>query len=179
MSAGERALEEFNSKLQEAVGQSEASKSEADRHNRILNETKFGVEHLAGKLSQLKAPRPPGPKPQGEISEEERILELLYLCEQKLVALSEELAGKDLDEIQREIEDHQFRNVIEGKLPTTNIRVKLPSAAASGQDEDEVGDDEAIFSRDNAKRATRELIDLQIKKKVATSSDDSKKTRKR
>ena len=179
VSTGERALEEFNNKLQESILQSETAKAEADRHNRILNESKSGVEHLAGKLSQLKAPRPPGPKPQGELSEEERTLELLYQCEQKLVALSEELAGKDLDEIQREIEDQQFRNAIEGKLPTTNIRVKLPSNATSGIEDDEVGDDEAIFSRDTAKRATRELIDLQTKKKVPPSSDDSKKTRKR
>ena len=178
MSTGERALEEFDLKLQESILKSETAKTEADRHNRILNETKSGVEHLAGKLSQLKTPRPPGPKPQGEVSEEERILELLYQCEQKLVALSEELAGKDLDEIQREIEDQQFRVAIEGKLPTTNIRVKLPSAATSGMEDDELGDDEAIFSRDNAKRATRELIDLQTKKKMAASSDD-KKTRKR
>ena len=179
VSTGERALEDFNVKLQESQQQREAAKLKADRYNRVLNETKSGVEHLAGKLSQLKASRPPGPKPQGDIGEDEKMLDLLYLCEQKLVALSEELAGKDLDEIQREIEDQQFRNAIEGKLPSTNIRVKLPSAVTSGMDDDEVGDDEAIFSRDMAKRATRELIDLQSKKKVAASSDDVKKTRKR
>ena len=113
------------------------------------------------------------------MGEDERTLELLYQCEQKLVSLSEELAGKDLDEVQREIEDQQFRNAIEGKLPTTNIRVKLPSAAASGFEDDEFGDDEAIFSRETAKRATRELMDMQVKKKQAVSSDDTKKTRKR
>ena len=46
-------------------------------------------------------------KPRLEPGSEEAVLELLSDCEQKLVSLVEELGSRDLDTIQREMEDEE------------------------------------------------------------------------
>lgn len=46
-------------------------------------------------------------KPKMELGSEEHILEQLSVTEQKLVNLAEELASRDLDTIQKEMEDKE------------------------------------------------------------------------
>ena len=48
-------------------------------------------------------------KPHMEPGSEEAILDLLSNCEQKLVSLVEELGSRDLDTIQREMEDEEVK----------------------------------------------------------------------
>lgn len=46
-------------------------------------------------------------KPKMELGSEEHILEQLSVTEQKLVNLAEELASRDMDTIQKEMEDKE------------------------------------------------------------------------
>lgn len=79
---------------------------------------------------------------------EEVIIEQLGDCEQKLVSLVEELGSRDLDTIQKEMEDEevrvifvpsnlitslvvQFRQTIEGGA-SANIRITLPKEGSQG-----------------------------------------------
>ena len=62
-------------------------------------------------------------KPQN-VSSDEIVLEQLSTAEQKLVTLSEELASRDLDTIHKEMEDEEFRQIVEGGV-AGNIKVEL------------------------------------------------------
>ena len=97
-----------------------------DTSGRLLGQVKTGVEHLAEKLKHVKTvsihlvswyliyqslslfqPHSHILKPRLEPGSEEAVLELLSDCEQKLVSLVEELGSRDLDTIQREMEDEE------------------------------------------------------------------------
>ena len=106
------------------------SETEADRACRLQAQVKSGVEHLSEKLQHLKTvrissfsigvlyanhitaylqPHTHVLRPRLDPSSEEYILEQLAECEQKLVALVEELSSRDLDTIQKEMEDEEVR----------------------------------------------------------------------
>lgn len=69
-------------------------------------------------------------KPKMEPSSDEFILDQLSTCEQKLVMLVEELSSRDLDTIQKEMEDHESCAAIADLVPSNNIRVTIPKTTS-------------------------------------------------
>ena len=81
------------------------SKQRQERTSRLLVDVKAGVEHLADKLQHLKAPKGHVPQAQLSPSSDQYILDMLGTCEQKLLKLMEDLGGKDIQDVMKEMED--------------------------------------------------------------------------
>ena len=60
---------------------------------------------MAGKLQYLKAPKGHVPKAQLTPGSDEYVLDLLGTIEQKLLKLMDELSGKDIQDVMKEMED--------------------------------------------------------------------------
>ncbi|CAH3140361.1 unnamed protein product [Porites evermanni] len=126
LSSGQRMLEEFQQRLAQEEKRNAEAKDRQERANKILVNVKAGIEHLADKLQHLKAPKGHVPQAQLSPTSDEYILDLLGTSEQKLLKLMDELGGKDINDVMKEMEDAEFRATMEGKLPQHNTRIKLP-----------------------------------------------------
>ena len=69
-------------------------------------------------------------KPKMDVSSDEFILDKLSTCEQKLVMLVEELSSRDLETIQKEMEDHESCSTMADLVPANNIRVTIPKTTS-------------------------------------------------
>uniref|UniRef100_A0A3P9MTL4 Coiled-coil domain containing 151 n=1 Tax=Poecilia reticulata TaxID=8081 RepID=A0A3P9MTL4_POERE len=99
---------------------------------------------------------------------DEFVLELLNQCGTKLWVLLEELEGKDMASVMKEIEEDEFFTTIEGRLPKTNTKVQLPYKPVKdiGKEESELREDELdIISRDALKRQSQLIIENNLSKK--------------
>ena len=65
-----------------------------------------------------------------DVSSDEFILDQLSTCEQKLVMLVEELSSRDLEIIQKEMEDHETCSAMADLVPANNIRVTIPKTTS-------------------------------------------------
>ncbi len=83
----------------------EESKQRQERSSRILVDVKAGIEHLADKLQYLKAPKGHVPQAQLTPGSDEYVLDLLGTTEQKLLKLMEDLGGKNIQDVMKEMED--------------------------------------------------------------------------
>jgi len=178
MSSGQRMLEDFQAKLAEEEKRCEESKQRQERSSRILVDVKAGIEHLAGKLQYLKAPKGHVPKAQLTPGSDEYVLDLLGTIEQKLLKLMDELSGKDIQDVMKEMEDLDFRTNLEHKLPQFNTRVRLPVATEKSivyDDDDDSGEDEDFLSRNAIKRVSMQIIDSKTKKHKARPRKKGKK----
>ena len=106
---------------------SQDAKQRQERSSRILVDVKAGIEHLADKLQHLKAPKGHVTQTQFSPASDDYILDSLATCEAKLLKLLDDLGGKDIQDVMKEMEDSEFRGNLEMKLPTYNTRVKLPA----------------------------------------------------
>ncbi|KAK1153927.1 coiled-coil domain-containing protein 151-like isoform X1 [Acipenser oxyrinchus oxyrinchus] len=168
LSSGQQVLEEFASHLRRGEAQR--------RCQRASGQTDPSPEHRAGwsgapgdKLQHVKIPRGHVPAAQLPPSSEEYVLELLSVSEQKLLQLLEELQGKELNDILKEMEEAEFNASIEGKLPAYNMRISLPESHKQDLfDEDEVSSDEDpdVISRAALKRQSQQIIDSRTKRKT-------------
>eukprot|EP00794_Sanderia_malayensis_P015955 gene15955-17560_t len=167
MSSGQRMLEEFQARLAEEERKCEEIKQRQERSSRILVDVKAGIEHLADKLQYLKAPKGHVPQAQLTPGSDEYVLDLLGTTEQKLLKLMEDLGGKNIQDVMKEMEDLDFRSNLENKLPQFNTRVKLPVAAERSivyDDDDDSGEDEDFLSRNLIKRTSQQIVDSKTKK---------------
>ncbi|XP_065068944.1 outer dynein arm-docking complex subunit 3-like [Rhopilema esculentum] len=167
MSSGQRMLEDFQAKLAEEEKKCEEAKQRQERSSRILVDVKAGIDHLADKLQYLKAPKGHVPQAQLTPGSDEYVLDLLGTIEQKLLKLMEDLGGKDIQDVMKEMEDLDFRSNLEHKLPQFNTRVKLPVATEKSivyDDDDDSGEDEDYMSRNAIKRESQQLVDSKTKK---------------
>lgn len=167
MSSGQRMLEDFQAKLAEEEKRCEESKKRQDRSSRILVDVKAGIEHLADKLQYLKAPKGHVPQAQLTPGSDEYVLDVLGTIEQKLLKLMEDLGGKDIQDVIKEMEDLDFRTNLEHKLPQFNTRVKLPVATEKSivyDDDEDSGEDEDFLSRTAIKRVSQQIVDSKTKK---------------
>jgi hypothetical protein len=172
MSAGQRMLEEVQSHLDEAKKRRSDSEVKADRAGRLLGQVKTGINHLSEKLQHLKAPHTHILKPHLEQGSEEAVIEQLGDCELKLVSLVEELSSRDLDTIQKEMEDEEFRQSIEGGT-SANIKIALPKETTpQGDLYDESDDDDEGTLREAMKRDTQQLVEQKTKKKPQEDEED-------
>uniref|UniRef100_A0A8C8JDM9 ODAD1 central coiled coil region domain-containing protein n=1 Tax=Oncorhynchus tshawytscha TaxID=74940 RepID=A0A8C8JDM9_ONCTS len=158
---GQQMLEDCKRHLQAEQGSRDAAKERLDWLTRTLNTVRAGVEHLSDKLQHIKL---------------EYVVELLSQSEQKLLLLQEELQGKDLAAVMKEMEEEEFHASIEGKLPHCNTRIKLPEAQRQDPyDEEESGDDEGdIITRAILKHQSQLIIDSKTKRKTRTKKKKGK-----
>uniref|UniRef100_A0A8K9XGX0 Outer dynein arm docking complex subunit 3 n=1 Tax=Oncorhynchus mykiss TaxID=8022 RepID=A0A8K9XGX0_ONCMY len=173
LSSGQQMLEDCKRHLQAEQGRRDATKERLDWLTRTLNTVRAGVEHLSDKLQHIKL----RPEPQLPPGSEEYVVELLSQSEQKLLLLQEELQGKDLAAIMKEMEEEEFHASIEGKLPHCNTRIKLPEAQRQDpyDEEEESGDDEGdIITRAILKHQSQLIIDSKTKRKTRTKKKKGK-----
>lgn len=178
MSSGQRLLEEYETNLKSIKEKEKEAKQKQKATSHILVDVKAGVEHLADKLQHLKAPKGQVPQAQLSPTSDEYILDLLGVCEQKLLKLVEELEGKDIQDVIKEMEDSEFRVSMEQKLPAHNTRVKLPAVnerVAGFDDDDDSGDDDDYLSRNAIKRNSQQIVDAKNKKHKARPKRKNKK----
>lgn len=167
LSSGQRMLEEFQQRLADEEKRCSDAKDRQERANKTLVNVKAGIEHLADKLQHLKAPKGHVPQAQLSPTSDEYILDLLGTCEQKLLKLTDDLGGKDISDVMKEMEDAEFRATMENELPQYNTRVKLPTTSdrmAVYDDDEDSGEDEDVLSRNAIKRYSQQLVDSKTKK---------------
>ncbi|XP_073244090.1 outer dynein arm-docking complex subunit 3-like [Porites lutea] len=177
LSSGQRMLEEFQQRLAQEEKRNAEAKDRQERANKILVNVKAGIEHLADKLQHLKAPKGHVPQAQLSPTSDEYILDLLGTSEQKLLKLMDELGGKDINDVMKEMEDAEFRTTMEGKLPQHNTRIKLPMTSdrlAVYDDDEESGEDEDVLSRNAIKRYSQQIVDSKTKKKTRKGKKKTK-----
>merc|ERR1712136_631755 len=99
--------------------------------------------------------------------QDEYVLDLLSVSEEKLLKLLEDLDGRELVDILRQMEEEEFHSSIENKLPSYNVRVALPAVAkhdSYDEDDDSGDDDTAAPTRADLKRRVQQIIDSKLKK---------------
>ncbi|XP_033997506.1 coiled-coil domain-containing protein 151-like [Trematomus bernacchii] len=166
LSSDRQMLEECELQLQAQQQRCDADKERLEWLVKALSTVQAGVEHLADKLQHITLRE----DTVAEVSpdSDEFVLELMTQCELKLKLLHEELRGKDVSAIMKEMEEEEFYVRIEGKLPEYNTRVKLPEDQSLDlfNDEDDSEEDEAdVMSREALKRHSQMIIESKSKKK--------------
>ena len=177
MSSGQKMLEEYEDKLKASEQKAKEAKHQQKNLSCSLVDLKAGIEHLADKLQFLKPAKNQVSASRISAMDDEYILDLLGVCEQKLLRLMEELCGKDIRDIIKEMDDTEFRSSMEAKLPDHNTRVKLPAAGGvvGFEDEDDSGDDDEYLSRNAIKRNSQQIVDSKTKKHKSRSKRKNKK----
>lgn len=168
MSSGQRLLEEFETHLTEEQLRQDATQDKLDKNSRILTDIKTGMDHLAKKLKQVKAPQSQVQKANISPASDEHVLDQMSQCEEKLMKLMEELdaSGKGMDDIIKEMEEEEFHNTAESRLPTYNTRVPLQTSHRDIYEVDsDSGDDEAILTRAVLKRQSQMVVDSKNKRR--------------
>uniref|UniRef100_A0A3B3VZ64 Outer dynein arm docking complex subunit 3 n=1 Tax=Poecilia latipinna TaxID=48699 RepID=A0A3B3VZ64_9TELE len=129
-------LEECEQQLQVQLQRRDADAERLANNVKALGAIRAGVEHLAGKLQDISLVKPFKSSP----TSDEFVLELLNQCGAKLWVLLEELEGKDMASVMKEIEEDEVKGEIR---------------------EDELD----IISRDALKRQSQLLIENNLSKK--------------
>ncbi|KAL6110535.1 odad3 [Pungitius sinensis] len=166
LSSDQQMLEECEMQLQAQQQRCDTSKERLDELVKTLGTVRAGVQHLADKLQHITLSEDTG----AEVSPDSDgfVVELMTQCELRLQLLLEELQGKDLAAILKEMDQEEFYVRIEGKLPAYNTRVKLPEEQSLDLfDEEENSEEEEadIISREALKRQSQLIIDSKSKKK--------------
>merc|ERR1712136_727781 len=148
--------------LKEQEQRRDEAADKLERASHVLVSVKAGVEHLADKLQHLKTMKSHVPTAHLSPSSDEYVLDLLSVSEEKLLKLLEDLDGRELVDILRQMEEEEFHSSIENKLPSYNVRVALPAVAkhdSYDEDDDSGDDDTAAPTRADLKRRAQQIID--------------------
>nr|CAB3228204.1 IC4 DC2-related axonemal dynein intermediate chain 4 [Phallusia mammillata] len=167
LSSGQKMLEEFEQHLKEQEVRRDEASEKLERASHVLVSVKAGVEHLADKLQHLKVTKSHVPTAHLSPSSDEYVLDLLSVSEEKLLKLLEDLDGRELLDILRQMEEEEFHSSIENKLPSYNVRIPLPATHKHDayEDDDESGDDDTSApTRVDLKRRSQMIIDSKMKK---------------
>ncbi|XP_028829712.1 coiled-coil domain-containing protein 151 isoform X2 [Denticeps clupeoides] len=166
----QKELEECRQHLQVELQRRDAAKEHVDSLGRTLITVQAGVEHLSDKLEHIQLPA--DEKVQVDPNSEEYILQLLVQVEKKMLQLQEELHGKDLATITKEMEDEEFLSSIERHLPLSNTRIQQPEAQKQDpyDDDDDVSADHEsdVITRATLKHKSQLIIDSKAKRKTRT-----------
>ncbi|XP_029440975.1 LOW QUALITY PROTEIN: coiled-coil domain-containing protein 151 [Rhinatrema bivittatum] len=167
LSSGQKMLEQLEMHLKTEERRRDRLKEESDRAIRILAAAKAGVQHLAGKVQHIRLPKKEFRKPLAPVTSDEYVLDLLATTEERLQLLLDDLEEEDLPEVVKQMEEEEFHATIEGKLPSYNVRVKIPVQAAQPiYPEEDSGDDDAdIVTRATLKRQSQQIIDSKTKRR--------------
>ncbi|KAJ8415982.1 hypothetical protein AAFF_G00380040 [Aldrovandia affinis] len=177
LSSGRQMLEECEAHLCREEQKRNQAGDQLEWLTRTLSTARAGVDHLCDKLQHVKMKGRP-PKALLCPSLDEYVLELLPQVEQRLMTLLDELQGKDLAAIMKEMEEEEFHTSIEAKLPQHNMRIRLPEVQKQQgpyDEEEESGDDEGdIITRVILKRQSQIIIDSKTKRKTRTKKKKGK-----
>lgn len=178
LSSGQRMLEEFESHLEAEESKQAESQDRLKRASDIMVEIKSGVEHLSEKLRALKAASSQVNKTEISKTSDEYVLDQLSTCEEKLLRLLEELegSGRDVPELQTQMEEEEYHNTVEPKLPSYNTRINMPQAIKDTMfdDDEESGDDAEIPTRDKIKDQSRNIIESKTRRRVGKRKKKAK-----
>ncbi|KPP65218.1 coiled-coil domain-containing protein 151-like, partial [Scleropages formosus] len=186
LSSRQQTLEECEGHLRKERRREKEARERLEWLTNMLRMVRSGVEHLSNKLQHILLTD--SPVVELDPSSEEYVLELLAQAEQKLLILHEELQGKNMDTIMKEMEEEEFYTSIEGKIPQYNIRIRLPrvesrdsyednfsvlfthhlsSQITNPPTEEESEDNESdIITRAALKRQSQIIIDSKTKRKT-------------
>ncbi|KAI2663278.1 Ral guanine nucleotide dissociation stimulator-like 1 [Labeo rohita] len=120
-------LHECEHDLQREQEHRDAAKDGLDRLTHSLNTVKAAVQQLSDKLQHI--PLMKVPSSHLPLDSEEHMLQLMSETDQKLILLKEELQGKDLATIMKELEEEEMRRT--AALMTWRMRASL---AVSGEE---------------------------------------------
>ncbi|XP_008284597.1 coiled-coil domain-containing protein 151-like [Stegastes partitus] len=165
-SSDQQTLEECEQQLQAEQQRCNAGKERLHGLVKAFSTARPAVEHLIDKLQHITVSEDTvaGVHPDSDVY----VVELMTQLELKLQVLQQELQGKDLAAIKKEMEEEEFHVRIEDKLPEYNTRVRLPEDEAADlfTDEDASGESEAnIISREALKRQSKLIADANFKRK--------------
>ncbi|KAH1176135.1 outer dynein arm-docking complex subunit 3 [Mauremys mutica] len=167
VTGAQRLLEELRAHLRQEETQRDVAKRQLDKVTRVLLVAKAGVEHLASKVQhiQLESGRFAGAPPDKAAGD--YVLELLAETEEKLLKVQAELSDQDQRELLQKIAEEEFHANLEGRLPSANVRVKLPVAQKQDMyyDEDASGDEGDVVTRAALKRQSQQLIEAKTKRR--------------
>nr|AIJ50388.1 CCDC151 [Schmidtea mediterranea] len=168
MSNGQKLLEEYKQKVDEEEHRRITVKDDLERSNKVLIQCKSGIEHLHDKLKHIKVSKSTAPQAQIDVSSDEFVLDILSRCEERLLQLLEHLGQVDIEAQLSKMQEEEFQNQIEHKIPLHNVRVKLPQVQKDNvyEDEEDSGDDDAdILTRNVIKKQSQQLVDMKTKKR--------------
>ncbi|XP_041032847.1 coiled-coil domain-containing protein 151 [Carcharodon carcharias] len=143
----------------------------------ITMSIKAGVEHITEKLQHVQISKGSIPSIVLSPASDEYVLDLLSLTEDKLLKLYRGLGGINMKKTLRLIEEDEFHASVEGKLPSYNMRVKLPTAQKldmydddddnDHDDDDDNGSDDSgdIITRAVLKQQSQQIVDWKTKRK--------------
>ncbi|XP_078010045.1 outer dynein arm-docking complex subunit 3 isoform X2 [Phascolarctos cinereus] len=91
-----------------------------------LQLAKDGVEHLAEKLKHI-----PVEKSKKELNPNtvDYVLDLMAQNEEKLLKLQSEMEGRNVPDLLQQLAEREFYATLEGKLPSHNTRIFVPTSA--------------------------------------------------
>eukprot|EP00759_Apiculatamorpha_spiralis_P027894 PhF_6_TR30557/c0_g1_i1/m.44870 len=152
-----RIVDEFEAHLQETMARCERHRARYEHLAKILINVKAGVEHL---VSNLKDFKPDVVPPQ--ISDE-TLIEVLKVCEQKIRLLVDEAVPPE--------QGDEFLSLMTmPELPSTNRRIKTEEEDEAhlegdqGKEEEEAGDENDVFNREQVKRISALAVERETKK---------------
>uniref|UniRef100_A0A8C2JG84 Coiled-coil domain-containing protein 151-like n=1 Tax=Cyprinus carpio TaxID=7962 RepID=A0A8C2JG84_CYPCA len=160
-------LQDCKHDLQQEQQHRDAAKEGLERLTHTLNTVKAGVQQLSDKLQPI--PLMKDPSLQLPLDSEEHMLLLMSEADQKLKLLKEELQGKDLATIMKEMEEEEFHARIAGKLPQNNTRIQLPETQKQDffDDEEDSGvDDGDVTNRVTLKHQSQSIIEKNTRRKT-------------
>ncbi|XP_056606384.1 coiled-coil domain-containing protein 151 isoform X2 [Triplophysa dalaica] len=175
LSSEQQVLEECERHLRDEQQRLDAAKDRLEWLTRTLGSVRAGVQHLGDKLQHMPLTKQPGP--QLTPDSEEYVLQLLSDAEQKMILLKEDLQGKDLATVMKEMEENEFQASMEEKLPQQNTRIQLPEAQKLDlfDDEKERGEDEAdVVTRAILKHRSQLIIDAKTKRRTRVKKSKEK-----
>ncbi|CAM2109753.1 outer dynein arm-docking complex subunit 3 isoform X1 [Caretta caretta] len=176
MTGAQRLLEELRTHLRQEETQRDVAKGQLDKVTRVLLVAKAGVEHLARKVQHIRlkngrfAEAPPD-----EVAGD-YVLELLAETEEKLLKVLAELGDQDQRELLQKIAEEEFHANLEGRLPSANVRVKLPVAQKQDMyyDEEDSGDEGDVVTRAALKRQSQQIIEAKTKRRNRPKKKEGK-----
>ncbi|XP_038235237.1 outer dynein arm-docking complex subunit 3 isoform X2 [Dermochelys coriacea] len=176
VTGAQRLLEELRAHLRQEETQRDAAKGQLDKVTRVLLAAKAGVEHLARKVQhiQLKSGRFAGAPPDEAASD--FVLELLAETEEKLLKVLAELSDQDQRDLLQKIAEEEFHANLEGRLPSANVRVKLPVAQKQDMyyDEEDSEDEGDVVTRAALKRQSQQIIEAKTKRRNRPKKKEGK-----
>ncbi|KAL7890996.1 hypothetical protein AOLI_G00004720 [Acnodon oligacanthus] len=173
-SSARRVLEDTEHHLQEEQQRRDAAKEKLDSLTHTLTIVSAAVEHLTDKLQHISLGEA---EVNVQLDSAECVVEQLHQAEQKLQCLQEELQGKDLNTLLKEMEEEEFLASIEGKLPQHNTRITLPETHRADlyEEEEDSGEDEGdVITRASLKRQSQLIIDSKTKRKTRMKKKNTK-----
>lgn len=177
ISSGQKMLEELQERVKSAKAKYSKAKNYVNEISHAMDDIRHGVEHLNSKLVYIKLPKTQIYL-QSQISSiaESYVLDLLNVCEKKLLKLLYELTGKDFSDVVKEMEDTEFRVSLETKVPAINTRIKLPrlnNDMTAFEDDDDSADEDEGFCRSYIK--TNSQLIVEAKNRKENKSNPSKR----